>query len=144
MIRADSIYILFLMILMHIIDDFVLQNKFCYMKQESWWVENYPDDLYQSDYKVALFLHSLENAIMVFIPMIIYGFLINPVCMNDWYVIMITTLLLFAVTYSHYAIDDMKANQYKISLLGDQIAHILIIILNWFILTGVIGFVSSV
>ncbi len=143
MFRADSVYILILMILMHIIDDFVLQNKFCYMKQESWWVKNYPDKLYQSDYKVALFLHSLENSIMVFIPMIIYGFLINPTSMNDWLIIILIVFLLFVSTYVHYAIDDMKANEYKISLLGDQISHILMIILIWFILSAVIGFATS-
>ena len=50
--------ILFAMIFMATIDDFVLQTFLAKGKQKNWWEENYPDKKYRKDYKMCLLLHS--------------------------------------------------------------------------------------
>ena len=44
------------MLFCHLIDDFVLQDKFCYLKQKSWWIKTCKDEglsmeKYGNDYK---------------------------------------------------------------------------------------------
>ena len=65
--------IFLLMLLLHIIDDFVLQaaclNK---LKQKAFWADYVTKDnkLYQNDYLVALFIHGLSWSLMVHLPFI--------------------------------------------------------------------------
>ena len=109
------IKVLLLMILCHIIDDFVFQ-PICLskLKQREWWKTNIKfAKMYEDDYKMALFIHSLSWSIMISLPLI---FLCD---VNEW-------VLLFGVTintFIHYHIDDSKANEYNINLIQDQLAH---------------------
>ena len=110
------IKILLFMILLHIIDDFVLQPiSLSNLKQKKWWKkqEGYSDK-YKDDYKVALAIHSISWSIMIHIPL----------------VIMFPSLGQFALFISfmvnaviHYYIDDLKANKLKINLFEDQMVH---------------------
>ena len=117
--------VLIFMILCHIIDDFVLQGWLASAKQSSWWKkqEGY-NDLYKNDYKMALFIHSLEWSIMIHLPIIVF------------YNFQVTIVILISILgncYLHYLIDDLKANLKVFNLVIDQIFHIIQVILFWII-----------
>lgn len=123
------IKILILMFFCHIIDDFVLQDKFTYLKQKSWWVKACEDDglsfdKYKNDYIMALFEHSLEWSIAIILPII---FLCNT---SGW----ILLLSVIINTIIHYIIDNAKANQLRLNLIQDQLAHFIQIIVTWALL----------
>lgn len=115
-----------LMVLLHIIDDFVLQaaclNK---LKQKEFWKNYITDDnkLYQYDYLVALVIHGLSWSLMIHLPF----FFLN--C-NEW--ILFGLVIFQAIIHSR--IDDLKANKKTISLVVDQSAHLLQIITSAIIL----------
>lgn len=123
-------YILFFMILCHIVDDFVLQPVcLSNLKQKTWWEKNvikceWQKELYKNDYLAALTIHSLSWSIMIHIP-IMLEFIVN-----DW-VLLISILLNAAI---HFYVDNLKANENKINLITDQSIHILQIILTFIIL----------
>ena len=123
-------YILFFMILCHIVDDFVLQPVcLSNLKQKTWWEKNvikceWQKELYKNDYLAALTIHSLSWSIMIHIP-IMLEFIVN-----DW-VLLISILLNAAI---HFYVDNLKANENKINLIVDQSIHILQIILTFIIL----------
>ena len=123
------IKILILMIFCHIIDDFVLQDKFTYLKQKSWWIkackdDGLPFDKYKNDYIMALFEHSLEWSIAIILPII---FLCN---VPGW----ILLLSVIINTIIHYIVDNAKANQLRLNLIQDQLAHLIQIIVTWALL----------
>ena len=103
------------MILLHIIDDFVLQ-PICLskLKQKTFW-ECYLKDseLYKYDYKVALIIHGLSWSIMVHLPFILLS-------VNEYWILWsVITNAIF-----HAWIDNEKANKLSINLLTDQIIHL--------------------
>ena len=119
----NVLWVLIFMILCHIIDDFVLQGWLASAKQENWWKkqEGY-NDLYKNDYKMALFIHSLEWSIMIHLPIIVF------------YNFQVTIGILISILgncYLHYLIDDLKANLKVFTLIIDQIFHIIEVILFW-------------
>lgn len=123
-------YILFFMILCHIVDDFVLQPVcLSNLKQKTWWEKNvikceWQKELYKNDYLAALTIHSLSWSIMIHIPIMV------EFIVNDW-VLLISILLNAAI---HFYVDNLKANENKINLIVDQSIHILQIILTFIIL----------
>lgn len=120
------IYIFLIMILLHIIDDFVLQ-PICLskLKQKSFWKPYVKDDKkYKFDYKVALVIHALSWAIMIHLPLM---FIVS----NE-----ILVLVSVAInTAIHAYIDDEKANKLNINLLEDQLIHLIQIGATWALLT---------
>ena len=111
------------MILCHLIDDFTLQPAILSkLKQKEFW-KDLPR-LYRNDYKIALFLHSLEWSIMIHLPII---FLCEncPDCLLFWSVLVNSGI--------HSWVDDLKANRKKISLVVDQSIHFLQIIITCFV-----------
>ena len=110
------IKILLFMILLHVIDDFVLQPiSLSNLKQKKWWEkqEGYSDK-YKDDYKVALAIHSISWSIMIHIPLVIMFPSLGQLAL----------LISFIVnTVIHYYIDDLKANKLKINLFEDQMVH---------------------
>lgn len=112
--------VLFLMIFLHIVDDFCLQGIMASMKQKSWWKKDpiAAKPLYKYDYIAALFAHSFSWAFMIMIPVLIGGTW-NPA-------ILILNMLL------HAFIDDMKANRMRINLIADQSIHLFQILITWF------------
>ena len=122
--------VLVFMILCHIIADYSLQGWLASAKQEDWWKkqEGY-NDFYKNDYKMALFMHSLEWSIMINLPIIVfYNFQVNIYILNS----------LIGNCYLHYIIDNLKANLKIFNLVLDQIFHLIQIILFWFFLCIVV------
>lgn len=128
--------LLLLMVLAHIVEDFHIQGIMAQMKQKSWWYDQFakasyeqPDrdmgdimGTYGRDYLVALFLHGLEWAICVSIPVIFY---------QDF---ALSTYMLFAITamaVMHAVIDHLKCNLYTINLVEDQAFHIMQVFVLW-------------
>ena len=110
------IKILLFMILLHIIDDFVLQPiSLSNLKQKKWWKkqEGYSDK-YKDDYKVALAIHSISWSIMIHIPLVIIFPSLGQLAL-------LISFIVNAVI--HYYIDDLKANKLKINLFEDQMVH---------------------
>ena len=110
------IKILLFMILLHIIDDFVLQPiSLSNLKQKKWWEkqEGYSDK-YKDDYKVALAIHSISWSIMIHIPLVIMFSSLGQLAL-------LISFIVNAVI--HYFIDDLKANKLKINLFEDQMVH---------------------
>lgn len=120
------VYIFLIMILLHIIDDFVLQ-PICLskLKQKSFW-ETYVKDneKYKFDYKVALGIHALSWAIMIHLPLMVIGV--------SEYSVLFSVIL---NTIIHAWVDDEKANKLNITLFEDQIMHLGQIVGTWALLT---------
>ena len=120
------IYVFLIMILLHIIDDFVLQ-PICLskLKQKSFW-ETYVKDneKYKFDYKVALVIHALSWSIMIHLPLMFI--------VNNEILILISVII---NTIMHAWTDDEKANKLNITLFEDQIIHFGQIVGTWALLT---------
>lgn len=120
------VYIFLIMILLHIIDDFVLQ-PICLskLKQKSFW-ETYvkDDEKYKFDYKVALVIHALSWSIMIHLPLMVIGV--------GEYSILLSVII---NTIMHAWIDDEKANKLNITLFEDQILHLIQVGATWAVLT---------
>ena len=111
-----KIFLVLAMIFAHIIDDYNLQGWLASAKQKSWWETNAPDKLYKHDYLMTLFIHSLSWSFMVMFPIAYYlGFHLN----------LVFILVFVGNTATHMFIDDMKANKKKISLVTDQVLHLI-------------------
>ena len=118
-----GIKVLCLMLLLHIIDDFHLQGILKEMKQKSWWLKQKGyTPLYENDYKMALFIHSLSWSIMISLPamLLMYG-------IPSWVILS----MILANTMLHYKTDNMKCNKMEISLVTDQAIHFMQILLTW-------------
>ena len=121
----NALCVLVFMILCHIIADYSLQGWLASAKQLDWWKkqEGY-NNFYKNDYKMALFMHSLEWSIMIHLPIIVF------------YNFQVTIGILISILgncYLHYLIDDLKANLKVFNLVIDQIFHIIQVILFWII-----------
>ena len=129
-----EIKILLLMILCHIIDDFVLQPVcLSNLKQKQWWEKNVLNiskkyrDMYEDDYEIALLIHSLSWSIMISLP---FMFLVEFNQIALIIMVVINTII-------HYIVDDLKANKFKINLWFDQGCHFLQLILTYVILYNI-------
>lgn len=137
-----KIFILFLMLLMHYIEDFHLQGCLANLKQKKWWEKEVAENLfhskddnpqhrerllfftqYRNDYKMSLFAHSIENALFVMLPLIVDMLITEFVKgMSNMWIFFIPAIILICTT--HYVIDDEKANKMKINLVQDQLLHL--------------------
>ena len=120
------VYVFLIMILLHIIDDFVLQ-PICLskLKQKSFWEPYVKDDeKYKFDYKVALVIHALSWAIMINLPLM---FIVS----NE--ILVFISVIINATIHAY--IDDEKANKLNITLLEDQLIHLIQIGVTWALLT---------
>ena len=125
-----DIAILFIMILLHIIDDFVLQPVcLSKLKQKEFWKRNTSEEnynkLYKHDYFAALVIHGLSWSIMIHLPFLLIGHYHSALvaCFIIWQCIL------------HSYIDNEKANKKKINLIDDQIMHFAQIVISWCLLT---------
>ena len=121
-------YMIFIMLIMHIIADYMLQTDLmAKAKQKKWWKENYPEKMYENDWMVILITHSFEWAFFIQAPLVVYDYL------NYGYresVLVFTIIALIVNTIMHAIVDNDKANKLAISLLLDQGFHILQIIMT--------------
>lgn len=118
-----KLFILFVMIFAHIIDDYYLQGILASLKQKSWW-ENQKSykPMYKYDYIVALIMHAFSWSFMISLPILYFGF-------TKWIVVAI-----ILNTIIHGIVDDLKANKHKINLIMDQSVHIVQIVITWVLL----------
>lgn len=121
-----KIALLIFMIFAHITDDYYLQGWLASAKTKKWREKNAPDKLYNKDYIMALFCHSLSWSIMVFLPILIYS-LYNQIDLDWFYLVLPINLIIHAI------IDDLKANKFKINLIIDQSIHFIQIFITWII-----------
>ena len=120
------VYVFLIMILLHIIDDFVLQ-PICLskLKQKTFWEPYVKDnEKYKFDYKVALVIHALSWAIMIHLPLMFI--------VSNEILVLISVIINTAI---HAYIDDEKANKLNITLLEDQLIHLIQIGTTWALLT---------
>ena len=113
--------ILFLMIFLHIIDDFCVQGIMAFMKQKSWWQKDSvgSQPKYKNDYIAALFAHSFSWSFMIMLPVMLWG-------QWEW-------PILIANMVTHAVIDNAKANKFQINLIQDQTYHLIQIVVTWLI-----------
>jgi len=117
----QHIFVLVCMLLAHLVADYNLQGWLAQAKQKKWWEQNAPDKKYKHDWIAALICHSLTWAILITLPIIcVMHFEINWL----WLSIPVNVA-------SHFIIDDLKANKYKINLVTDQLLHLCQIIITW-------------
>lgn len=144
-----KIFILFLMLLMHYIEDFHLQGCLANLKQKKWWEKQTSNNdmhshyalehsIYRNDYKMSLLAHSIENALFVMLPLIL-DMLISEFtyCLQNTWILFIPSTILICI--SHYLIDDLKANEMKINLVQDQLYHLGVILLIFLCYFPIIG-----
>lgn len=127
--------ILLSMFFLHIIGDFILQtDKMACMKQKEWWEEyfkKYQDPyaefyMYRHDYKIVIVLHSFLWSFLISLPLLFISFINN----NDYFMILFIVSVI-ENTIVHTYVDNKKANKHLISLVNDQITHIVQIIFTW-------------
>ncbi len=125
---------LLVMVWLHIFADFHLQGILASMKQKDWWKSQSTDPLYKNDYKVSLVVHAFDWAFIVLLPIFIALWrdmsVLTPRLIAR---VIVYILLLVGNACLHYGIDDMKANSKSISLLDDQFAHMIQIVVTWLI-----------
>jgi len=119
-----KLFLLMMMVLCHIVDDFYLQEILAQLKQKKWWAENANDLLYRNDYVIALIIHSLSWAIMINLPLAICS-----LSQHNSMIFIAISVIVNAII--HAVVDDLKANKLKISLVTDQIIHFLQIIITF-------------
>ena len=114
------LFVLFVMIFFHIVDDYYLQGVLAKMKQRKWWEENAPSELYRNDYIVALIMHSFSWSFMITLPTLF---------VSTNYIIIVFFIILNTILHAY--VDNEKANKYSINLIVDQICHLIQIISTW-------------
>lgn len=121
-----KLFILFVMIFAHIVDDYYLQGILASLKQKSWW-ENQKSykPMYKYDYIVALIMHAFSWSFMISLPILYLGF-------TKWIAVAI-----ILNTIIHGIVDDLKANKHKINLIVDQSIHIVQIIITWILFVAI-------
>jgi len=121
-----KIFILFLMIFLHLVDDFHLQGCLANLKQKEWWKKNCPHPMYEKDYIISLLAHSFEWTFIMMLPLA----LVTPIG-NLFIVIFILNIII------HSLVDDLKANKKSINLILDQVFHLEQIVITWILVLGV-------
>lgn len=116
----NAAFTFLLMIFLHIIDDFCLQN-FCLnkLKQKQYWEENAPDEMCRHDYIVALLVHGFSWAFMMMLP-IAWGM--------HFQVTEKFFFWLLGNAFVHAFIDNAKANWRMHNLIADQTIHFMQIV----------------
>ena len=122
------IILLIAMLFCHIIDDYKLQGILAQFKQKSWWQEHASDTLYKYDYIIALIEHAFCWACSIHIPVLVYCLATNRTIGTAVWVI---AFIFNVVIHAH--VDHLKANAHKINLVQDQLAHVIQILLTWFV-----------
>lgn len=117
----------FLIILAHIIDDFILQQlgNLHNMKQKKFW-EPYNKEYnnrYYLDYYAGLVIHCISWSIMIHLPILLLT--------QTPEIIILVSSIIHAI--NHGIIDNKKCNKYELSLVEDQLLHFIQLILIFWI-----------
>ena len=119
-------FLLIAIIFFHILEDFHLQGILASLKQKDWWAEHYPDKLYKDDYVAALIAHSFSWSFMVHLPGFVYMYIMNKQIPLLFLIISFIWHIIW-----HAITDNDKANKHTISLVDDQLVHLIQIIGIW-------------
>ncbi len=122
-----KIAILFIMVQMHIIDDYCLQGKLANFKQKLWWKENYPNEKYKNDYLMALVLHAFSWTFMTMLPVFVFRVILGDLPFGCYGIFLINWVI-------HGWVDHLKANKLVINLIVDQSVHLVQILVTWAVL----------
>ena len=122
-----NLFIILAMIFCHIVDDYYLQGWLASAKQKKWWKENAPQKLYNHDYIMALIMHSMSWSFMIMLPIAI------SMSFNVSILFVIVFILNVVI---HALVDNLKANKLQISLITDQLIHLLQIFVTATIFIG--------
>ena len=120
------VLLLMFMLFFHIVDDYYLQGVLAPMKQKSWWKKHAPEPLYKNDYLMALAEHAFSWTVMIHIPIIVFA-----VLTHTSYGVLSPILCFLSMWILHAWIDHHQANLKRISLIKDQLMHVLQIIVLW-------------
>ncbi len=120
-----TVFALFAMFFLHIVDDYYLQGLLGKLKQKSWWEENYPEAMYKNDYIIALIEHAFSWSFMIMLPVFILMWKTENINMPFYVIAFIINMLI------HALVDHLKANQRRFGLLVDQMLHLFQITLTW-------------
>jgi len=123
-----AIIILFAMLFMHIVDDYYLQGCLAKYKQQFWWKENVPDDIYRRDWLVALIEHAFSWSFSITIPIVLLW-----THSGEYHPVVYVIFFILNVAL-HAFIDHLKCNLFKCSLLMDQILHCWQVVFTWIFL----------
>lgn len=113
-----TVFILFTMIFLHVLDDYYFQGCLANLKQKKYW-EALPGytEKYKNDYIVALLMHSFEWTFMIMLPLIVYhNFNVNFTVFISYFILNVLI---------HAFVDNEKANKFTINLIQDQTVHII-------------------
>ena len=117
------------MIFMHIINDFLLQGILASMKQKEWWKkQDGYEEMYKYDYIVALIMHSFSWVFMMMLPIAIA---------TRFNVGLIYYIGVLVNDDMHWFVDDLKANKKKISLMDDQLLHMMQILATYILFRAI-------
>ena len=122
--------ILTLMILAHILDDFVLQPQ-CLsdLKQKEWW---YKRGIWKGKYKLdflcAGLIHAISWSILISLPIIFLGDITGPKEIYLGIAIILNMVI-------HFIVDNFKANLKVLNLWQDQLIHFVQIFILYEIFT---------
>jgi hypothetical protein len=121
----DNIFVLLLMIFLHIVDDFKLQQGvLANLKQKNWWRNQQEyKDVYKYDHIPALVLHAFSWSFMIMLPIAVA----LHFDLGYWFIAYLCNMIIHAI------VDDLKANKFKINLVTDQFIHIIQIFTTWLI-----------
>ena len=122
-----NLFIILAMIFCHIVDDYYLQGWLASAKQKKWWEENAPQKLYNHDYIMALIMHSMSWSFMIMLPIAIS---------MSYNVSMLFVIVFILNAVIHALVDNLKANKLQISLITDQLIHLLQIFVTATIFIG--------
>ncbi len=125
-----KLFVLICMIMCHIIADFHMQGILAQMKQKDWWDKNYPSRKYKNDYITALMVHSFEWTFMISIPLFVYWYIAADPTLSI--VTSVYIIYFVAWTLIHAYVDNAKANLKALNLYGDQLIHLLQVVVLWF------------
>ena len=124
-----AVKVFLLMILLHVIDDFHLQGILGSMKQKEWWKkQDGYEEMYKYDYIVALIMHSFSWVFMMMLPIAI------ATRFNVGLIYYIGVLVNAVI---HCFVDDLKANKKKISLMDDQLLHMMQILATYILFRAI-------
>jgi uncharacterized membrane protein len=123
---TGKMVILAIMLFCHIADDYYLQGILSQLKQREWWDKHAPYAMYRNDYRMALFEHAFSWSFVTTVPL-----LVAAMCTANGPLARVVLGSYIINTIVHAIIDDLKANQLKISLVLDQTVHFAQIVATW-------------
>ena len=125
---------LFIMIFLHIYNDYNMQGILANMKQADWWWRQPSmEEKYKNDYKMALIEHAFSWSFTITIP-----FVITAILHQNSLLAILLIISYFFNTIIHAFIDNLKANQMRINLITDQLLHLIQIFITWILMIKLI------